>query len=122
MQSATAPSSPAAIWVGPCLAWPFLLHKCLMISQSFYLAFVAGVCVDNLAQESQPPASPHFYTPSPAPSPAPRYPVRAVALTTSCFELDTTGEGSGFGQAAPPHPPPLLCRHLLRSAYAPPPL
>ena len=61
------------MYVAPCLAAPYFLYDCLIIDRPFSFAFLHGICVDNLDQEQ-------------------------LALTTSCFDLETEGDGSGFGQ------------------------
>ena len=64
--------TPVEVYTAPCLAAPYFLYDCLVIDRPFYFAFLHGNCVDNLDQDT--------------------------VLTTSCFELDTAGEGVGFGQ------------------------
>ena len=60
--------TPVEVYTAPCLAAPYFLYDCLVIDRPFYFAFLHGNCVDNLDQDT--------------------------VLTTSCFELDTAGEGA----------------------------
>ena len=60
-------------YLDPCVAPPYIGLDCLIIREPFYLAFIAATCVDNVAQMT-------------------------LATTQTCFMLDTSGNGVGYGQ------------------------